>query len=70
MTVERLDDTAENRAMVRKELQAIRQRLAEIAASLDAVDHDAARQLHIARDAIHDGWRILRQSPLTDRDRD
>jgi hypothetical protein len=58
-----LKDTDKNRATVRAELQLLRTRLGEIAASLDTVDHDAARALHKARDSMHEAWQILRAAP-------
>jgi hypothetical protein len=57
-------DTVENRATVRARLQKIREELGSIAAELDHVDHDAARELHKARDAMHAAWSILRNAPL------
>ena len=56
-------DTFENRAELRKRLQAIREELGELAMELDTVDHDAAREIHSARNSLHDAWKILRELP-------
>ncbi len=58
-----LPDTIANRAAIRSELQTARQLLAQIAAKLDGIDHDAARRIHGARDDLHAAWRILAAAP-------
>lgn len=59
-----MKDTIQNRVLIRQQLQAIGRQLASIASELDHIDHDAGRKLHVARDALHDAWNILRQPPL------
>lgn len=62
----RLLDTVTNRQAIRTRLQLERQSLALVAAELDTIDHDAARHIHAARDALHEAWRILREAPRND----
>lgn len=62
-----MKDTVANRAAIREEIRAIRERLANLTVELDHIDHDAARELHKAREAIFQAHVILRAAPLEER---
>lgn len=62
-----MKDTVANRAALREEIRAIRDRLASLTVELDHIDHDAARELHCARGALFNAHVILRAPPLEER---
>ena len=64
MADERLTDSIETRAALRKELKAKMNELAVFAASLDTICHGAAKDVNNARSSLFAAWSKLRAEPL------